>query len=387
MRYNVNYFSMLKPHIGRPFPTAVCADFLSTEKEYCILPGFCDVHVHFREPGFSYKETIRSGSLAAARGGYTAVFAMPNLNPVPDCVEHLAAEQEIIEKDAVIRVYPYAAITVGEKGERLADLEALATAGAVAFSDDGRGVQSKAMMREAMERAKALGKVIAAHCEDERYPAEDPRSEWKEVERDLILADETGAAFHACHLSCKESVDLIRDAKKSGVDCTCETAPHYLALDETMLEDDGRFKMNPPVRSKKDREALLEAVTDGTVDMIATDHAPHSAEEKARGFAKSLNGIVGLESAFPVLYTELVKGGIVPLETLVGLLAENPRKRFGIPPDGGWTAWDLNAEYALDPAEFRSMGRSCPFTGRRVYGRAALTVLNENVVYAESDRR
>ena len=392
MRDNVNNLGMLKPHSGRSFDTTLCADFLSPDSEYAILPGFCDVHVHFREPGFSYKETIRTGSLAAARGGYTAVFAMPNLNPVPDTVEHLEAELAIIRRDAVVPVLPYASITIGEKGERLVDFEALAAAGAVAFSDDGRGVQDRAMMREAMERAKALGKIIVAHCEDEAYPAEDPRSEWKEVERDLIFADETGAAFHACHLSCRESIDLIRDAKKSGVDATCETAPHYLALDNTMLEDDGRFKMNPPIRTKRDREALLEALTDGTVDMIATDHAPHSAEEKARGFAKSLNGIVGLESAFPVLYTDLVKGGIVPLETLIRLLAENPRKRFGLPDDDGYAVWDLNEEYAIDPAEFLSMGRSCPFEGRRVFGRNRLTVRNGVAVYkdgtnSESDRR
>jgi dihydroorotase len=383
MRDTVTYVNMLKPHSGLSFDTALRADFLSPDREFVLLPCFCDVHVHFREPGFSYKETIRTGSLAAARGGYTAVFAMPNLNPVPDSAEHLEAEMAIIRRDAAVPVMPYASITVGEKGERLADLEALAAAGAVAFSDDGRGVQSRAMMREAMVRAKALGKVIVAHCEDEAYPAEDPRSEWKEVERDLILADETGAAFHACHISSKESVDLIRDAKKSGVDATCETAPHYLALDDTMLEDDGRFKMNPPVRTKRDREALLEAVADGTVDMIATDHAPHSAEEKARGFAKSLNGIVGLETAFPVLYTDLVRGGIVTLGTLVRLLAENPRKRFGLPEDGGFAVWDLNAEYAVDPAEFLSMGKSCPFTGRRVFGRNKLTVLNGTAVFKE----
>ncbi len=381
MRDNVNNFGMLKPHSGRAFDTTVCADFLSPETEYAILPGFCDVHVHLREPGFSYKETIRTGSLAAARGGYTAVFAMPNLDPVPDSVEHLRTEQDIIRRDAVINVLPYASITIGEKGERLVDLEALAAAGAVAFSDDGRGVQSRALMREAMERAKALGKVIVAHCEDESYPAEDPRSEWKEVERDLILADETGAAFHACHLSCRESINLIRDAKKSGVDCTCETAPHYLALDDTMLEDDGRFKMNPPIRTKRDREALLEAVADGTVDMIATDHAPHSAEEKARGFRKSLNGIVGLESAFPVLFTDLVKGGILTLDALVRLLAENPRRRFGLPDDGGYAVWDLNEAYTLDPAAFLSMGRSCPFSGRRVYAGPVCTVFEGRIVW------
>jgi len=383
MRYTVNTINMLKPHSGLSFDTSLCADFLSPEKEYGIFPGFCDVHVHFREPGFSYKETIRTGSLAAARGGYTAVFAMPNLSPVPDSPGHLAAEQAIIDRDAVIRVYPYASITVGERGEALVDLEALVASGCVAFSDDGRGVQDRAMMREAMTRAKALGKVIVAHCEDEAYPAEDPRSEWKEVERDLILADETGAAFHACHISSKESISLIRDAKKSGVDATCETAPHYLALDDTMLGDHGRFKMNPPVRTKQDREALLEAVADGTVDMIATDHAPHSAEEKARGFRKSLNGIVGLESAFPVLYTELVKGGVISLERLVRLLAENPRERFGIPPDDGFCVWELSGEYTLDPTQFLSMGRSCPFDGWRVFGRPVFTVLDNRIVWKQ----
>ena len=377
--------------------TAAAFSSLNSD-EYTILPGFCDVHVHFREPGFSYKETIRSGSMAAAHGGYTAVCAMPNLSPVPDSTEHLAAEQEIILRDAVIPVYPYTAITVGQKGERLADLEALA-AGAVAFSDDGRGVQDDGIMREAMQRAKALGKLIVAHCEvnsllrsgyihDGDYARTHghrgicSESEWRQVERDLKLADETGCGYHVCHISTKESASLIREAKKSGIDVTCETAPHYLLLDDSCLQEDGRFKMNPPIRSREDRDALLEGVADGTIDMIATDHAPHSREEKARGLEKSTFGIVGLETAFPLLFTELVKGRVLSLEALISLLHTKPRTRFGIPFGNEFTIWDLNRESVIDPDSFLSQGRATPFRGWKVYGVCLLTVYEGNAVYS-----
>ena len=328
--------------------------------QYALMPGFCDVHVHLREPGFSYKETIKSGTRAAARGGFTDVCTMPNLDPVPDCPSHLAAQEEIIARDAIVRVHPYGAITVGERGKQLAELEALAPR-VVAFSDDGHGVQDAALMREAMLRAKALGKLIVAHCEDNTLlrggyihdgsyaQAHGHRgiiseSEWGQIARDLELAAQTGCGYHVCHISTKESVRLIREAKKSGVDVSCETAPHYLLLDENDLGEDGRFKMNPPLRAREDREALLEGLLDGTVDMIATDHAPHAAAEKAKGLAGSAFGIVGLETAFPLLYTGLVRKGILSLEALVEKMSFAPRRRFGIPMGEDFTIWDLNEE-------------------------------------------
>ena len=368
--------------------------------EYTRLPGFCDVHVHLREPGFSYKETIRTGSLAAARGGYTAVCAMPNLDPVPDSVEHLALEREIIARDAAVTVLPYGAVTVGEQGRELADLEGMAPYVA-AFSDDGRGIQDAGLMREAMERAKALGKLIAAHCEDNSllrggyihdgsYAAAHghrgicSESEWRPIARDLELAAQTGCGYHVCHISTKESLSLIRQAKKDGLDVSCETAPHYLLLDENDLQEDGRFKMNPPLRSRADREALLEGICDGSIDCIATDHAPHSAEEKARGLAGSAFGIVGIETAFPLLYTGLVKTGVLSLEALVALLCDRPRKRFGIPlGEDDFSLWDLNAESVIDPEDFLSRGRATPFAGRRVFGRCVETVHGGKLVYQQ----
>ena len=342
------------------------------------LPGFCDVHVHFREPGFSYKETIRTGARAAAAAGTTAVCTMPNLNPVPDSVEHLRPQLEKI-KETCIQVLPYGSITRGEKGQELADLEALAPY-VVAFSDDGVGVADDGLMWEAMRRSDELGKVIAGHCEDMRY--EDPRErEWRELERNIRLSDETGCAFHACHLSTVESVSLIRDAKKSHLNVSCETAPHYLLLNRDLLEDHGRFRMNPPVQAKADQEALLEALSDGTIDMIATDHAPHSAEEKSRGFRGSLNGVVGLESAFPTLYTGLVKTGMLSLEQLVERMAFSPRKRFGIPLGKEFALWDLGTEYVLDASRFQSLGHSCPFDGWKVLGRCLMTVMEGFVVF------
>ncbi|MBQ1891422.1 MAG: dihydroorotase [Firmicutes bacterium] len=371
--------------------------FNVNENGYTVLPGFCDVHVHFREPGFSYKETIRTGSLAAAHGGFTAVCTMPNLSPVPDSAEHLKLQQDIINRDAAIAVLPYAAITVGEKGETLADMDALAK-GAVAFSDDGKGLQSDELMEEAMKRAKSLGKIIAAHCEvnellrggyihDGAYAAAHghagicSESEWRQIERDAALAKKTGCAYHVCHVSTKESVEIIRKAKAEGTDITCETAPHYLLLTEDFLKEDGRFKMNPPLRTAEDREALLDGILDGTIEIIATDHAPHSAEEKAKGLKGSAFGIVGLETAFPLLYTGLVRTGIISLEKLVQLMTENPRKRFGIKTDPGHAVWDLNAEYRIDPEEFLSKGRSTPFAGIKVFGRCMETVYNNKTVW------
>lgn len=346
--------------------------------DYYIFPGFADVHVHFREPGFSYKETIKTGSEAAARGGYTTVGTMPNLNPTPDSLENLGVQLDIIKRDSVIRTIPFGAITKGENGKELSDIEAMAPF-VLGYSDDGKGVDDTGLMREAMARAKALGKIISAHCEDGTQVKDSPEAEWKEIERDIKLADETGVKFHVCHISTKESVSLIRDAKKSGVDITCETGPHYMLFSRKDERDDGRFRFNPPLREETDRLALIEGMVDGTVDMIATDHAPHSAEEKSKGL-KSLNGIVGLETAFPVMYTEFVKKGIIPLEKLIQMMGVAPYLRFGLEPNG-YTVWNLNEEYVIDTADFKSMGRCTPFDGRCVFGKCMATVMNGDIVY------
>ena len=394
---------VISASLGDAFSDAIRASVSSpalsvfNSPEYAIFPGFCDVHVHFREPGFSHKETMESGSRASARGGYTAVCTMPNLKPVPDCAEHLQQQLDIIENSACIHVYPYGSITVEEKGEILADLEAMAP-NVIGFSDDGRGVQSDAMMKEAMLRAKALGKMIVAHCEvndllrggyihDGEYAMAHghrgicSESEWAQVARDLELIRETGCSYHVCHISTKETVELIRKAKAEGLDVTCETGPHYLVMDDSFLQEDGRFKMNPPLRSKEDREALLAGILDGTIDMIATDHAPHSAEEKSKGLEKSLFGVVGIETAFPILYTYLVKTGMLSMDRLVELLVINPRKRFGIGLGCEYSIWDLNAEYTVDPKDFLSMGKSSPFTGWNVNGRCLATVCDGKIVY------
>ena len=365
--------------------------------QYMIFPGFCDVHVHLRQPGFSYKETIKTGTQASAHGGYTTVFSMPNLKPVPDSAEHLKEQLDIIKRDAVINVLPYGAITVGQNGEELSDMEGMAK-DVIAFSDDGRGVQSEEMMKEAMLRAKSLGKIIVAHCEDNSllhggyihdgvYASEHSHrgicseSEWKPIKRDLELCRQTGCAYHVCHISCKESVELIRQAKAQGIDVTCETGPHYLILTDEDLKEDGRFKMNPPLRSKEDRQALIEGVSDGTIDMIATDHAPHSQEEKSRGLEKSAFGIVGIETAFQLLYTHLVKKNIISLERLVELLAVNPRKRFGLEYDNSFTVWDLDKKTVINPSDFLSMGKATPFEGEEVFGECELTVCNGKTAY------
>lgn len=383
----------------RAFAEKFLADggLLSAVENYIIVPGLCDVHVHFREPGFSYKETIASGSAAAAHGGYTAVCTMPNLDPVPDSAEHLQVQLDAIKRGAAIKVLPYGAITVGEKGEKLADMEAMSDK-VCAFSDDGKGVQNDEMMREAMTAAKRLGKIIAAHCEDnsllfggyihdgEYAKAHGHRgisseSEYRQIERDLRLAEETGCVYHVCHISTKESVELIRQAKARGVDVTSETAPHYLVLCDEDMREDGRFKMNPPLRSREDKQALIEGIKDGTIDMIATDHAPHSAEEKGRGLEKSLMGVVGLETAFPVLYTELVKKNIITLERLVELMSFNPKELFGIDTGCDFAVFGIDEPYKTDPNEFLSMGRATPFAGREVFGRCLLTVHSGKAVY------
>lgn len=386
------------------FSVIECSDFM-------IVPGFVDVHVHLREPGFSYKETIFSGTAAAAAGGYTAVCAMPNLKPVPDSREHLETQLEVIRREAKVHVYPYGAITCGEAGEALADLAAMAPEVA-GFSDDGRGVQSREMMRAAMETAKRLDKPIVAHCEDESLLQKgwsvhngafaqahglignDSESEWRQVERDLELVRETGCQYHVCHVSTKESVALVRKAKAEGLPVTCETGPHYLVLCDEDLLDEGRFRMNPPIRSAADRDALLEGLLDGTVDCIATDHAPHSAQEKAGGLAKSLNGIVGLECAFPVLYTQLVRTGAVPMETLLKALCVNPRRIFRLP--GGnvapgeiadLTVLDLNRPHVIDSTAFHSLGRATPFDGWGVSAAVAATICGGELVYTDFNRK
>ena len=362
-----------------------------------VFPGFCDVHVHFREPGFSYKETIKSGSRAAAHGGYTAVCTMPNLNPVPDNAENMAKQCEIIERDAVIDVYPYGSITADEKGETLSDMDALSKS-AIAFSDDGRGVQSQDMMEQAMIKAKSLGKMIVAHCEEnsllkggyihdgEYAKAHNHKgicseSEYLPIKRDIELVRKTGCSYHVCHISCKESVDLIRKAKAEGLDITCETAPHYLVMDDSDLQENGRFKMNPPLRDKSDREALIEGIKDGTIDMIATDHAPHSIEEKSKGLSGSAFGVVGIETAFPVLYTKLVLENVITLEQLIDLLSTNARKRFSIPLNDDYTVWDLSVKQKVNPDEFLSQGRATPFEGEELFGKCLLTVCDGKVAY------
>ena len=361
-----------------------------------IFPAFCDVHVHLREPGFSYKETIASGTKAAAHGGYTAVCSMPNLSPVPDSVENIKLQQDIIDRDAVIKVYPYASITTEQKGEALSDFDQMAE-NCIAFSDDGRGVQNEELMRKAMLKAKANGKMIVAHCEDNSllhggyiHDGEYARlhghkgicseSEWGPIARDIKLAKETGCSYHVCHISCKESVDIIRKAKADGVDITCETAPHYLVMNDMDLQEDGRFKMNPPIRSEEDRLALIEGLKDGTIDMIATDHAPHSLEEKSKGLEKSLMGVVGIETSFPILYTKLVKTGIISLEKLIEVMAINPKKRFGIENDD-ICIFDLSKEYVINPDDFLSMGRATPFENEKVFGECKLTVCDKEIVY------
>ncbi len=364
-----------------------------------ILPGFCDVHVHLREPGFSYKETIASGTAASARGGFTAVCSMPNLNPTPDSRENLERQLEIIRRDASIAVFPYGTITKGEAGETLADLEDMAEY-VCGFSDDGRGVQSEEMMLAAMERAKALGKMIVAHCEDNSllrggyiHDGEYARahghrgicseSEWRPIERDMELVRKSGCAYHVCHVSTKESVEVIRRAKTEGLNVTCETGPHYLLLDDSHLQENGRFKMNPPLRSPEDREAMLRGLLDGTVDMIATDHAPHSDEEKSRGLEKSAMGVVGIETCFPLLYTNLVKTGIISIERLTELMSTVPRERFNIKTDPGFTVFKLDEKYKIDPKDFLSKGKATPFEGDEVYGRCLLTVYEGRVVYSD----
>jgi len=373
-----------------------------------IIPGFTDVHVHLREPGFSYKETIKTGTEAAARGGYTCLCSMPNLKPAPSTLDALRVQLDIIERDAIVKVIPYGTITMNQDGRsQLSDMEALAPY-VCAFTDDGKGVQTGFLMRNAMEKAKVLNKLIVAHCEDEsllnggsihdgKYAKAHglkgicSESEWRQVERDVQLAAETGCGYHVCHVSTKESVDIIRKAKADGVNVTCETAPHYLTLCDEDLNNEGRFKMNPPVRDALDRDALIEGIKDGTVDIIATDHAPHSQEEKSHGLEGSPFGIVGLETSFPVLYTKLVKTGIITLNKLIKVMSVTPRRRFDLP--GGIIAdgevadlaiIDLNAVQTIDSSKFASMGKATPFDGWTVQSAVDMTIVNGKIVWERS---
>ena len=384
-------------NLKKDIENSLTTDFSLYNKEnLTAFPSFCDVHVHLREPGFSYKETIETGTMAAARGGFTDVLSMPNLKPVPDTAENLNLQLDIIKKTAKINVYPYASITVNQSGEQLVDFKSLSRS-AIAFSDDGRGVQDEKMMEDAMLLAKENGKMIVAHCEvnsllnggyihDGEYAKLHghrgicSESEYAQIERDLNLAKKTGVKYHVCHISTKESVSLIRQAKKDGVDVTCETGPHYLILSDKDLQEHGRFKMNPPLRSIEDKNALIEGIVDGTIDMIATDHAPHSAEEKSRGLEKSAFGVVGIETSFSASYTHLVKTGIITLEKLIELMAINPRKRFNL-KHNGYTVFDLNSSYVVDPKDFISMGKATPFENMEFYGICNLTVLGGNSVY------
>lgn len=374
-----------------------------------IFPGFVDVHVHFREPGFSYKETIATGTAAAAKGGYTCVCTMPNLNPVPSTMEKLQQQLDIIERDAIIPTIPYGTITMKQNGaSELADMEAMAPY-VCGFTDDGKGVQAGELMEEAMIEAKRLGKMIVAHCEDEsllfggyihdgKYAKEHghrgicSESEWGQVKRDVELVEKIGVDYHVCHISTKETVDIIREAKAKGIPVTCETGPHYLVLCDEELQEEGRFKMNPPIRSAEDRDALIAGIIDGTVDMIATDHAPHSEAEKARGLEKSAFGIVGLETAFPILYTYLVKKGIITLEKLIEIMSVNPCKRFGLPggiiEDGApadLTVLDLNTNWTINSADFVSLGKATPLDGWDVCGEVVMTIVNGEVVYEKTN--
>ena len=381
------------------------ADFVYNFTDYYVFPGFTDVHVHLREPGFSYKETIKTGTMASARGGYTSVCSMPNLKPVPDSIPHLQEQIDIIKKDAIINVYPYASITVNQMGDELSDLSGMADM-CIAYSDDGRGVQSDEMMFNAMKIAKGHNKMIVAHCEvndllqggyihkgkyadEHNHKGICSESEWKQIERDIELVKQTGCAYHVCHISTKESVELIRQAKKDGVNITCETGPHYLVLSDKDLQEHGRFKMNPPLRDESDKKALIQGVLDGTIDMIATDHAPHSAEEKSKGLEKSNMGVVGIETAFPVMYTNFVKTNIITLEKLVELLSINANKRFNIGSEiqvgkkADLTVFDLNDKYVVNPDDFLSMGKSTPFEGAEVYGKCKMTICNGNIVWED----
>ncbi len=399
---NTDFINQIKDEKVKQLVSA----FLDTDRKdinfiisdnYVVMPGFCDVHVHFREPGFSHKESIKTGSMAGAHGGYTKVCTMPNLKPVPDTISNLKQQLDIIERDATISVVPYGSITKGQRGDELSDMEDMADY-VCAFSDDGRGVQSDDMMRLAMQKAKALDKMIVAHCEvnsllnggyihDGVYAKAHGHkgicsaSEYVQVERDLKLAKETGVKYHVCHISTKETVELIRKAKAEGVDVTCETAPHYLVLSDKDLIEDGRFKMNPPLRSESDKRALIEGIVDGTIDMIATDHAPHSKEEKSKGLAGSPFGIVGLETSFSILYTNLVKKGIITFSKLVELMSISPRKRFNFTDDAGLTVFEIGSSYVIDESEFLSMGKSTPFSGAKVIGKCLLTVKDGKIVY------
>lgn len=367
--------------------------------DFIIIPSFVDVHTHLREPGFFYKESIKTGTAEGLKNGYTCLFNMPNLNPCPDSVENLKVQQDIINRDAVIDVLPYGAVTINEDGKQLSDMEGLSNK-VIAFSDDGKGLQSSEIMEKAMEKAARLNKIIAAHCEDNSltnggyihkgeyakrhgHIGISSESEYIQIARDIELVKKTGCAYHVCHVSTKESVDIIRKAKQDGVDVTCETAPHYLVLSDNDLQEDGRFKMNPPLRSLEDKNALIDGLNDGTIDIIATDHAPHSVEEKSKGLKNSLFGIVGLSTAFPILYTELVLKNKTSLLTIIRAMSINPRKRFGLDLNSDYAVIDLSEKYTIRSSQFLSKGKATPFDGWTVYGKNKATVKNGEIIWNE----
>ncbi len=376
-------------HERRDFPTGVVR-----------IPALVDMHVHFREPGYPQKETILSGSTAAASAGYSDVCTMPNTLPAPDSVQNLQQQLDIIARDSIIGIHPYACITLDRKGEgELVNIQELAPH-VIGFSDDGCGVQDEGLMRRAMQECAAAGSMIVEHCEvnsllrggyihDGLYAARHghkgicSESEWREIERNIRLSEETGCRLHICHISTRESVSLIRDAKARGVRVTCETAPHYLLLNELALQEDGRWKMNPPLRGVADQMALIAGLQDGTIDVIATDHAPHTAEEKSRGLAGSAMGIVGIECAFPLLYTYLVRTGLLTWDRLIDAMAIRPRLLTGLSAEGCYATFDLDQEYTIDPSQFRSKGKATPFEGWRVFGKCVENIYKGKVVYSD----
>lgn len=377
------------------------------DAEGCIVTyGLADVHVHLREPGYSAKETITTGTRASARGGVTTVCSMPNLQPAPDAPETIAVEQQMIDEQAVIEVLPFATISSHRAGRELADIEALRPL-SVGYSDDGNGIQTEPLMREAMKRISAVDGIIAAHCEDDSllhagyiHDGEYARthnhkgicseSEWGPIKRDVKLAEEENCRYHVCHISTKESVEIIREAKHKCAHISCETAPHYLVLCDADLKEEGRFKMNPPLRAAEDKAALIEGIKDGTIEVIATDHAPHTAEEKSRGLKGSMMGIVGIETSFAICYTHLVRKGVITIEKLIQLMSENPRRifRLGGAMQVGERAdiavFDVTKPYIIDTAEFLSMGKATPFEGEEVYGRCMLTLFGGEKVWIEN---
>lgn len=373
-----------------------------------VSPGLIDVHVHLREPGYERKETIETGTKAAARGGYTTIAAMANTIPVPDSMESVTYIEGLLQQSAQVRVFPYAAITLGERGQEIVDVEALSETSILGFSDDGRGIQEAGVMYQAMQRAKAVNKPIVAHCEDdsllfggylhdgEYAKANGHRgilsvSESAQIARDIMLAQATGVHYHICHISTKESVELVRFAKAQGINVTAEVSPHHLILCDTdIVNDDPNFKMNPPLRADADRIACVQGLLDGTIDVIATDHAPHHEDEKAWGIETAPFGIVGLETAFPLMYTKFVKTGKMTLKQLIDCMSTKPANIFNLPygtlevgAAADITIIDLDKEMEIDSSQFLSKGKNTPFNGYNVTGWPVMTLVGGRVAYKD----